>query len=183
MVRAEILATFVSLRGLLEPYASRPGFTHTASAGTYQLSSSTQADRIGRPLYVAGVQVNRAYVSYHLMPIYMNQALQIAVPAVLRKRMQGKSCFNFTSIDPDLLHALSALTDRAIGSFKDVTLPWDTQQQPKKRSGGRMALGKGKKKNTTGTRPKTRTASPAQKAGGEGPRKVARGKTTRSGDK
>jgi hypothetical protein len=50
-----------------------------------------------------------------------------------------------------------------------------------------MAEGKGKKKNTTGTQPKKRTASPARKTGKTGtkggPKKMARGTTKRSGEK
>jgi hypothetical protein len=125
MADTEFGAVFNSLRGLLEPYASRSEFTHTESAGKYQLSSRTKSDRVGRPLFVGGVQVNKNYVSYHLMPIYMNPSLQKAVPPALKKRMQGKSCFNFTSIDPEMLRALSVLTAEAIASFTDVELPWD----------------------------------------------------------
>lgn len=135
MVRAEFEPVFVSLRGLLEPYAGRPGFTHTEAIDKYQLSSSTKTDRVGRPLHVAGVQVNRSYVSYHLMPIYMNPALQKAVPPTLKKRMQGKSCFNFTSIDRELLRALKVLTAEAIASFRNVTLPWDDRQLSKRTTG------------------------------------------------
>ena len=135
MPRAEFGSVFAALRGLLEPYAGRSGFTHIEGVDTYQLSSSTKADRVGRPLYVAGVQVNRTYVSFHLMPIYMNPSLQKSMPPVLKKRMQGKSCFNFTKIDPELLQALSTLTAEAIASFKDVTLPWDDRQPTKKATG------------------------------------------------
>ena len=132
MARPEFAPVFEALRRLLEPYANRPGFAHTDAVGKYQLSSTTKADRVGRPLFVAGVQVNRTYVSYHLMPIYMNPALQRAVPPALKRRMQGKSCFNFTSIDPELMRALSALTAEAIASFKEVTLPWDDRRTAKK---------------------------------------------------
>jgi hypothetical protein len=50
-----------------------------------------------------------------------------------------------------------------------------------------MALGKGKKKNVTGTQPRTRTASPAARPRAKGtrpgPKKTAARTTTRSGDK
>jgi hypothetical protein len=69
------------------------------------------------------------------MPIYMNLILQQAVPPALKKRMQGKACFNFNSIDPELLRALKSLTGEAIASFKDVTLPWDDRQPAKKATG------------------------------------------------
>jgi len=128
MAGTEFVAVFNSLRGLLEPYASQSEFTHTEGAGKYQLSSRVKSDRVGRPLFVGGVQVNKNYVSYHLMPIYMNPSLQTAMPPALKKRMQGKSCFNFTSIDAEMLRALRVLTAEAIASFKDVELPWDDRR-------------------------------------------------------
>lgn len=33
------------------------------------------------------------------MPVYVFPNLLDGLPAALRKRMQGKSCFNFTSLD------------------------------------------------------------------------------------
>ena len=116
---------FVSLRSILQPYGSRRGFIQSDSGDRFALSSSTKTDRIGRPLFIAAVEVNKRYVSYHLMPIYMNPMLQAAVSPALKKHMQGKSCFNFTSIAPQQLQELAELTKQGIASFKDVRLPWD----------------------------------------------------------
>jgi hypothetical protein len=32
-------------------------------------------DRIGRPLFVAAVQTRKSYVSYHLMPVYVQPSV------------------------------------------------------------------------------------------------------------
>jgi hypothetical protein len=37
----------------------------------------------------------------------------------LKKRMQGKSCFNFKKIDKVLLGELAALTEAGYGSYKE----------------------------------------------------------------
>ena len=37
-------------------------------------------------------------------------------------RMQGESCFNFTSIEPDQVKELSALTRAGIAAFRDIDL-------------------------------------------------------------
>jgi hypothetical protein len=55
----------------------------------------------------------------------MNPALLADVSPGLRKRMQGKSCFNFTSIVPEQVRELTDLTERGIASFRNVSLPWD----------------------------------------------------------
>ena len=43
-------------------------------------------DRIGRPLYFAGVKTGKNYVSYHVMPLYMKPDLLKVVPPALKKR-------------------------------------------------------------------------------------------------
>jgi len=116
---------FVSLRAILEPYGSKRGFIHSDAEGRFALSSATKTDRVGRPLFIAAVEMNKRYVSYHLMPIYMNPSLQAAVSPVLKKRMQGKACFNFTSIDAGQLKELAGLTKQGIANFRTVKLPWD----------------------------------------------------------
>ncbi len=93
-------------------------------------------DRIGRPLYVAGVRTGKNYVSYHLMPVYMRPELLKTLSPRLTKRMQGKSCFNFTTVDPDEAKELSAVTKAGIAVFHDLKLPWT---QPTKRPAKRTS--------------------------------------------
>ena len=70
----------------------------------------------GAPLWFGGVQVEKRY-SFHLMPVYLNPGLLDDVSPALRKRMQGKSCFNFTKVDPALFQELAALTK---AGFEDL---------------------------------------------------------------
>ena len=81
-------------------------------------------DRSGRPLFCASVQIDKNYVSYHLMPLYGDEALRNSLSPSLRKRMQGKSCLNFTTVEPGQLKELAAITRKGIASFKKLTLPW-----------------------------------------------------------
>jgi len=120
---AEFTTTFAALRVILEPYAAKM-IVAIDKPGEYQLSSATLKDRIGRPLYVAAVQIKKSYVSFHLMPIYADPTLLKEVSPSLRKRMQGKSCFNFTTLDPEHIKELSALTKKGIDRFKNIKLPW-----------------------------------------------------------
>jgi len=43
------------------------------------------------------------------MPVYMHPELLKRVSPELKKRMQGKSCFNFSSVEPALFKELTAL--------------------------------------------------------------------------
>jgi len=116
--------TFDRLRRVLQPYA-KGMIVQADEPGNYQLASATQMDRIGRPLFVASVQIKKHYVSFHLMPVYACPDLVKGLSPALKKRMQGKSCFNFTTIDPAHARELSALTKKGIARFKNVNLPWN----------------------------------------------------------
>lgn len=63
-----------------------------------------------KPLFFGAVKINKNYVSYHLMPVYVNPKLLDDVSESLRKHMQGKSCFNFKEIDEKLFKELGGLT-------------------------------------------------------------------------
>jgi hypothetical protein len=62
-------------------------------------------------MYFGSVRLGKAYVSFHLMPLYMCPKLTPLISPALKKRMQGKTCFNFkTGPDPELLADLESLT-------------------------------------------------------------------------
>jgi len=68
----------------------------------------------GQPLWFASIKVGKAYVSFHLMPVYMEPELQKIISPALKKRMQGKACFNFkTDPDAEVLADLKKLTEAA----------------------------------------------------------------------
>ncbi|MEO6103348.1 MAG: hypothetical protein ABIP44_06880 [Pseudoxanthomonas sp.] len=63
-----------------------------------------------KPGFFGAVQTKKSYVSYHLMPVYEDPTLLAGITDALRKKMQGKSCFNFTAEDPLLFRELDTLT-------------------------------------------------------------------------
>ena len=125
MTSRAFASTFEALRGVLSQFAGEL-LVQIDKPGDYQLSSRTLKDRIGRPLFVAAVQTKKNYVSYHLMPIYTLPDLVKDLSPSLRKRMQGKSCFNFTTIDDAHVRELTGLTREGIKRFKTVKLPWES---------------------------------------------------------
>jgi hypothetical protein len=123
-VAADFADTFAALRGMLETHAGK--LLVTADTPTdFMMAVPTKKDRIGRPLFVAGIQIRKRYVSYHLMPVYLNPALLNTLSPGLKRRMQGKACFNFTTVDRGQLKELSTLTRKGIAAFKNLPLPWD----------------------------------------------------------
>ncbi|MDH5821886.1 hypothetical protein QFW77_02605 [Luteimonas sp. RD2P54] len=72
----------------------------------------------GKPRFFGAVQTKKSYVSYHLMPVYEDPGLLAGTSDALRKRMQGKSCFNFSTGDPQLFKELDALTGRCAAAAR-----------------------------------------------------------------
>ena len=62
-------------------------------------------------MWFGAVKLGKAYVSFHLMPLYMSPALEKEISPTLKKRMQGKTCFNFKTVPhQELLADLQKLT-------------------------------------------------------------------------
>ena len=70
-------------------------------------------------LFFGAVKTGKRYVSFHLMPVYVQPNLLEGISIGLRKRMQGKSCFNFTREDDVLLEELETLTAEGFARFQD----------------------------------------------------------------
>lgn len=72
----------------------------------------------GKPLYAAGVRINKNYVSFHFVPLYMYPELGARMSPALKRHRQGKACFNFKEVDDALFTELSALTKAGFERFK-----------------------------------------------------------------
>lgn len=71
----------------------------------------------GYRVWFGAVKIGKRYVSYHLIPVYAHPDLLDGVQPELRRRMQGKSCFNFTRVDESLFAELDTLTRRGLERF------------------------------------------------------------------
>lgn len=88
-----------------------PGMT-VVSQGPEGLSLNAPFAHPRKPkeaMWFGGVRAGKAYVSVHLMPVYSHRALAAGLSPALKKRMQGKSCFNFKAADPALFAELEIL--------------------------------------------------------------------------
>jgi hypothetical protein len=123
VARPEFEATFATLKDVLRRQAPKALVVRDLP-GDFQIASPTLVDRIGRPLTLAMVQIKKSYVSFHLIPVYADQALSKMISPSLQKRMQGKACFNFTSVEPAHVKELATLTKKGASEFERIDLPW-----------------------------------------------------------
>ncbi len=90
----------------------------TADTSTNYSLDTTKTGPNKKPLFFGAVTINKNYVSYHLFPVYLYPALLDTISPTLKKRMQGKSCFNFKTIESETLRELADLTTRGLDQIK-----------------------------------------------------------------
>ena len=114
---ANLTSVFVELKAIMAPYAAQLDAKKDDDTELYVDTKHIQKNK--KPLFFGATQIKKAYVSYHLMPVYVKPELLAGLSNELKKRMQGKSCFNFTSVEPDLLKELDNLTKASYASFME----------------------------------------------------------------
>jgi len=114
--KPDLAPVFAALRKLL---ASNLGYlaVQTDKPGNYHLEAPSILHR-KKPLYFAGVRTGKNYVSVHLLYLYFNPAAIKTVPPALKKRMQGKACFNFTAVDENCFAELGRLIGDGLKIYK-----------------------------------------------------------------
>ncbi|MGB0035932.1 MAG: hypothetical protein WBP79_10705 [Candidatus Acidiferrales bacterium] len=116
-------AVFAILKRVLGKHAARLSVkANTATEYTLVTKSASPfPQHKGEPMYFGAVRLGKAYVSFHLVALYMNPKLTNTVSPELKKRMQGKACFNFkTNPEPEALAELRRLTETAIKHFEKL---------------------------------------------------------------
>src|SRR3954451_18480031 len=112
----EFGATFADCRDILRELEPKL-LLNADEPGNYSLDAG-YSEKHKKMIWFGGVRVGKSYVSYHLMPVYGCPDLVRTMPDELRRRMQGKSCFNFKSITPEQAGMLRELTREAYERFK-----------------------------------------------------------------
>jgi hypothetical protein len=87
--------------------------------GKYYLQTPT-LNKNKQPIWFGGVEIKKNYVSYHLFAVYCQPKLMSQMSDGLKKRMQGKACFNFKSEDETLFRELADLTASCRNAFSSM---------------------------------------------------------------
>lgn len=111
----DLTSVYARLKPLLERFAAELWVT-ADTEGNYSLDVPTSGKKA---MFFGAVQVKKNYVSYYLMPVYVHPELLQDMSESLRRRMQGKSCFNFSRIDEANIAELSELTQKGFDAFRE----------------------------------------------------------------
>ena len=109
-------AVFAGLKQILQRHAGSL-FVTDDKPGNYYVETVSRSYK-GKRLFFAAVQTKKNYASFHLMPVYAFPGLLKGMSPELKRRMQGKSCFNFTAMDAQLFGELARLTDAGFQKFQ-----------------------------------------------------------------
>ena len=103
---------FEQLKSILKPYEKNMTITADTSAG-YSLDGP-YSEKYKKVIFFGATQIKKNYVSFYLMPVYMFPDLLNGISPELKKHMQGKSCFNFKKVEPELFKELTSLTKQSV---------------------------------------------------------------------
>ena len=106
--QTDFTTTFSKLKALLRPYESK--LIVVADTEDHYALETPHVMKNKHRVYFAGVKIGKSYVSYHLMPVYALEEVRDEISPELKKRMQGKSCFNFSEPNEKLFKELARLT-------------------------------------------------------------------------
>ena len=113
----DLPAVYEALHKILAPYAAKLDTKKDDESELYVDTKHIQKNK--KPLFFGAVQVKKSYVSFHLMPVYLQPDLLSSLSPELKSRMQGKSCFNFSATEPALFKELASLTKAGYASYKE----------------------------------------------------------------
>lgn len=112
----DLKPVFAELRAILQPLSKGLVVVHDTEEHIY--IDTNKPGPNGKPMFFASARVVKGKVSFHLMPVYTAPALLQGMSPELKKRMQGKSCFNFGAVDKALFKELGALAKAGLAQFR-----------------------------------------------------------------
>lgn len=105
------MAAFARLREVVAPYLAE---CHVKTDDPGSLYLETHASK---PEMFSAISLRKSAVSFHYMPVYVDPGSLEGISEGLRRRMQGKSCFNFTRPDDPAIAELEELVGRTAQPF------------------------------------------------------------------
>ena len=113
----DLPAIFTALKPLYTRHARKGVILHD-EPGKYYLGTHEMRAKDGYRTWLGGIEIKKNYVAVHLVPVYADPSLLDGISPALMKRMQGKNCFNFKSIEPELFKEMGQLIDAGVKAFE-----------------------------------------------------------------
>ncbi len=115
--KTDFNAVFHKLKAIFKPYEKKMDVAQDTP--TAYLLNTRHVMKTRQPLCFGGVRLGKNYVSFYLFSVYVSPGEVRGMSPELKKRMQGKSCFNFKAVDEKMIRELASLTKTGAAKFND----------------------------------------------------------------
>ncbi len=104
----ELHLIFASIKTLMQAYtpALSPKMDDNSHYDLWSIKDLIIDGRKRKEVYFAGLIIQKSYVGFYYMPIYVHTELRTAFEPELLKLLKGKSCFHIKANDPVLLEQI-----------------------------------------------------------------------------
>ena len=105
----ELIPIFDSIKVMLKPYVTGNLRERGQNSGIYNLVSEKFVEVKGRQrkeVYFASIIIQKGYVGFYYMPVYVNTDLKKVLKPELLKTLKGKSCFHIKKNDPIIMNQI-----------------------------------------------------------------------------
>jgi hypothetical protein len=114
--KQEFKQAFEGLRKILKPYDEKLRVIKDGPGGYMSESKSIRYQ--GKPVMFVSI-TSKSYVALHLFPVYMFPDLLKGISPELKKRMQGKTCWNFKKAEEPLFAELGRIVEASFRRFAE----------------------------------------------------------------
>ena len=116
----DLPAIFSELKSLLQAYAP-PLTPKIDTEGSFDLWSQKDLVIEGRKrkeVYFAGLIIQKSYVGFYFMPVYVDTEMRAFFPPELLRHLKGKSCFHIKTLTPELREQIRAVLQSGFALYQ-----------------------------------------------------------------
>jgi len=111
----DVIAIFKQIKVLMKGYVKGSIIEQEGVPSMYNLVSEKAIEVEGRKkseVHFAGVAIQKGYVSFYFMPVYMNTEADKIVKPNLMKCLKGKACFHINQDDAVIMEQIQSALDK-----------------------------------------------------------------------
>ena len=107
----DLPAIFSELKSLLQGYSPplTPKVDTETSFDLWSQKDLVIEGRKRKEVYFAGLIIQKSYVGFYFMPVYVETEMRTFFPPELLRHLKGKSCFHIKTLTPELREQIRAV--------------------------------------------------------------------------
>jgi len=113
-------AIFSELKSLLQGYAPplTPKMDTERGFDLWSVKDLVIEGRKRKEVFFAGLIIQKSYVGFYFMPVYVETEMQAFFPPELLRHLKGKSCFHIKTLTPELREQIRAVLQSGFESYQ-----------------------------------------------------------------